>query len=459
MDSLAFTERSKCNNMERESFFDTLGVRVPRIGAGGSQRMTDDDRPEWAQRLLRERTTRGWSQRDVVRAMRTFTTEPIPDAEHWERTMLDQYKRWERGKHQPTDPRHRTTLAAVYGTVSDSLFGDRSRLIVPGRDEQLLLAETGMDTLEILQRIRRPSIDDGTLDALNLKIEQLCCEYASGEPHELIREGRKWLEKVTQLLRDNNLTLRQHREVLNSAGQLALLVGCLEYDTDQRPGAEATRIAAMELGTESGSAHVIGWAHEMSAWFALTQGNYRAAIDAAQAGQVASRGTSVAVQLAAQEAKAWARIGDQRNVAQALERGRQLLEQLPYPERPENHFVVDPDKFDFYAMDCYRIVGENKLASMHAEEVIRKNTADDGTETAPMRNVEARITLGVVAARAGELEQAVNYGMSAIQTGRQSQPTLAMVGAELDRTLRARFGPQSDAADFHEAYSNVRKSA
>ncbi|GAA5119957.1 hypothetical protein [Haloechinothrix salitolerans] len=43
--------------------------------------MTQSDRPEWAERLLRERTTRGWTQRDVVRAMRNFTDEEIPNVE------------------------------------------------------------------------------------------------------------------------------------------------------------------------------------------------------------------------------------------------------------------------------------------------------------------------------------------------------------------------------------------
>ncbi len=61
----------------------------------------------------------------------------------------------------------------------------------------------------------------------------------------------------------------------------------------------------------------------------------------------------VTVQLAAQEAKAWARIGDRRQTEVALDRGRRLLDSMPYPENLDNHFVVDPTKFDFYAMDCY----------------------------------------------------------------------------------------------------------
>ena len=64
----------------------------------------------------------------------------------------------------------------------------------------------------------------------------------------------------------------------------------------------------------------------------------------------------VAVQLAAQAAKAWARIGDRRQTEVALDRGRRLLDSLPYPDNIDNHFVVNPTKFDFYAMDCYRML-------------------------------------------------------------------------------------------------------
>src|SRR5690349_11808077 len=41
---------------------------------------------------------------------------------------------------------------------------------------------------------------------------------------------------------------------------------------------------------------------------------------------------------------------------------RQLLAGLPYPENLDHHFVVDPAKLDLYALDCYRILGEDSLA-------------------------------------------------------------------------------------------------
>jgi len=43
---------------------------------------------------------------------------------------------------------------------------------------------------------------------------------------------------------------------------------------------------------------------------------------------------------------------------------------MPYPEYTSNHFIIDPTRFDFYAMDCYRHVAEDKMVSTLAEEII-----------------------------------------------------------------------------------------
>jgi hypothetical protein len=171
-------------------------------------------------------------------------------------------------------------------------------------------------------------------------------------------------------------------------------------------------------------------------------------IAAARAGLEAAPHHGVAVQLAAQEAKAWARIGDRRQTEVALDQGRRLLEAMPYPENLDHHFVVDPTKFDFYAMDCYRQLAEDKMAATLADEVIRKSTDFDGTERAPMRTAEARVTLGVIAAREGDIEQAVHQGERALSGPRKSLPTLAMVSRDLARILKDRY-PREQATESY----------
>jgi len=154
------------------------------------------------------------------------------------------------------------------------------------------------------------------------------------------------------------------------------------------------------------------------------------------------------VQLAGQRAKAWARMGDRRQVELALEQGRALLEGLPYPDDLDNHFVVDPAKFDFYAMDGYRIVGEDKRAELYAREVIRSSTEPDGTERKPMRIAEARLTLGVLAAREDDLEHALTFGRRALNGDRKSLPSLLMVSSELTDILGQRYGKEPEALSF-----------
>ncbi|NEW37172.1 XRE family transcriptional regulator, partial [Nocardia cyriacigeorgica] len=93
----------------------------------------------------------------------------------------------------------------------------------PNRDDELLAA-TGMDTLEFIGRLRMSDVSPATLETIRITAERLCCEYPYTDPHELHVEGTNWLRRITSLL-DGRLTLAQHREVLELAGWVALLVG------------------------------------------------------------------------------------------------------------------------------------------------------------------------------------------------------------------------------------------
>lgn len=218
-----------------------------------------------------------------------------------------------------------------------------------------------------------------------------------------------------------------------------------------RGAAESTRAAARQLGDEAGHNEIVGWTYEMSAWFALTQGRYRDAVTVAEAGQRLSRDHGVEVQLIAQEAKARARIHDTSGLVATLDRGRELLSRLPQPDRTDHHFVVDPSKWDFYAMDVFRLAGEDIRAEQHAEIVLSEGLMPDGTERSPMRMAEARLTLAAVASRRGDLEHAIDLGVKALTTARRSLPSLLMVSGELDTELRRRYPTDPTAADFHEA--------
>jgi transcriptional regulator with XRE-family HTH domain len=396
------------------------------------------DVPSWARRIRALREARGWSQAEAAEEMRRHTDEALPDPDH----LVRRWKAWERGENKPSS-HYAPIIAAALRTVTTSLFPPETRT----ESGLEIINATGMDTLEIVTRLQASSVNNATLDALRITVDRLCSEYAHSRPDELVQEGRRWLRRIVEM-QEQRLSFGQRRDTLELAGWLALLVGCLEYDMGDRASAEATRRAALSLGTEVGSAGILGWAHEMRAWFALTTGDYRGVVAAAQSGQGVAGSHSVAVQLIAQEAKAWARMGNQAEMERALDQGRSLLDAMPYPENTANHFVVDPNKFDFYAMDCYRHVGDDRLARGLADEVIRSSTDFGGFERAPMRIAEAQITLGVASAREGDLEGAVAFGRRALSGDRKSLPSLKMVSRDLATVLSQRYAGEAEATAY-----------
>lgn len=389
----------------------------------GMELELEPGRIEWGERIRRERERRGWSQQEAVSELRRITREQHKVELADEVSMLRSWKRWEAGGGIRQD--NQRYLATLFGSVSGALFPPAQR------SEQL----PSGDVPELLQQLQASSVDNSALQGVQLTVEKLCSEYAYTPAEQLLVEGRAWLARLVQLIQQP-MTLAQRQEVQVQAGWLALLVACVQYDTGNARTAEITRRHALSLGAEAGHSGIQGWAHEISAWQALTTGNYRGVLTAAEAGAAVAGNHSVSVQLAAQEAKAYARMRDSKAALEALDRGRQLLEPMPYPTNIGNHFVVDPSKYDFYAMDVYRhLSSDDGAAEQLAHEVLAAGTDWDGTERSVMRNAEARITLGTVAARRGDLDVALDWGVKAISAERRSLPSLLMVAQDLTAAI------------------------
>lgn len=313
------------------------------------------------------------------------------------------------------------------------------------------------ETTELARRLRHSEVDGAVLDALATTTDQLCTQYAYRPPMELRREAQQWLRYVEQLL-SKRVGLYEHRELLVTAGWLTLLIGCLEYDSGLSGAAEPTRMSALYLGREAGHAGILAWALEMAAWFAHTRRDLIATVDAARAGQRVAPNSDVAVQLIAHEARALGRMGDRRAVQEALDRGYALLQQQPQPGNPRHHFVVDLGKFDFYAMDCYRVVGNNDRAAVHAREVLTNGRGPDGEDLAPMRMAEARVALGTVAAREGNLDETIHHVGNAFRADRRCLPSLLLVAGELAEEMRERYPGEQPTKELDEQLHEIRRS-
>ncbi len=310
---------------------------------------------------------------------------------------------------------------------------------------------------DIVRQIHRTDIGSETIDQLHVITEELCCEYAWRNATDLRRDAQLQLEYVGQLLNGPS-TLREHRELMVIAGWLTLLIGCVDYDLGLPRHAESARTAAYQLGRESGHGEIVAWSFEMSAWFALTQGRLRSVAEYTEAGTKAAPNASVAVQLAAQTAKAQARMGNRLEVQKILDDGYRRLGQHEHPLRPENHFVIDPTKWDFYAMDCYRLVGDNERATEHALAVLKLSHKADGSERSPMRASEARLTIAVTSLQAGDIESAADWAHQAFNADRKSITHLEMLADELSEHLDKMMPKDTAARPLREEIASFRAS-
>ena len=387
--------------------------------------------------LRRLRLARRWRQRDLADQVEVLSRRVLGyTLSASERTI----SRWESSQGGPPSLPAQRVLAAVFDVPIDALGFAAPHALDTATDTQVASAETApADALELVTRLTRSDVSPATLGLLARRVSWLCRDYPVRQAPELLGEARGWLDHTLGLL-EGHASLSAHRELLVSAGWLAALVACLHYDTGDRDGAETWREATSTLGSESGHTEITGWAREIAAWMALTSDQPIDALAHAQAGQRIDGTSCVAVQLAAQEARAAAKLGDRAAAEDAMARGRQVLDRLPEPVHPDHHFVVDPAKADFYAVDVYRWLGADDAAESFARGVLEHSVGPDGAIRAPMRRSEALLTLGTVAARRGELDVAVGYGLPALGDPRQCKPSLLLVAADLDTELDTHRG-------------------
>jgi len=371
----------------------------------------------------------------------------------------ERIRRWESGEVRWPSPPYRRALKELTGLEPAQLgFVPRDQAATQqaacARIEpaEAFRSEAELfDTMDLDRMVTVSDLGQGTIDTLQEAADLLCRAYPSAPATELRARTKQRLSYITRLI-SGRVTLDQHRELLVTAGWLALLLGCLHFDLGEREQAEAARRAAYHAGLQSGHGEIVAWSYELAAWFALTEGRYHDVVAYARAGQAHAGLTNAMVQLVLQQARGQARLGERRDVHASLDHGAKLLEQLPRPDHPENHFVFDHTKWIFYAADCYTWLGDDEPAEEHAREIIAHHTRPDGSSNAPMRTANSQMDLAVIRARHGDLDQAVHHGLAAFGYDRKTEASLLSRAAELDHVLAERYPDERLADDFHERY-------
>ncbi|SCF33518.1 Helix-turn-helix domain-containing protein [Micromonospora purpureochromogenes] len=270
---------------------------------------------------------------------------------------------------------------------------------------------------ELRARVVASDVSKDVLGRIEQGVDDLASAYPTMAPADLLPLVRRHLAYVGRLL-DGRVTLAQQRRLLVAGGWLAVLRATVHIDLRQRSAAAAHLRAGHDLAEHAEHAEIRAWCLETRAWDVLTQGDYRAALDLSrQAQRVAPKGSSAYIQATAQEARAWARMGDVGATRRALDRVERLAANLPVPERAEHHYRYDPAKAAAYTATTLSWAGDPG-----AEQVARAVLADldpDGDGGArPRRSASARLDLGLALVAAGQSDEAVALGAKAVASGR-----------------------------------------
>jgi hypothetical protein len=198
-----------------------------------------------------------------------------------------------------------------------------------------------VEAMEVARRAEASEVGPGTLEEIERALERLGAAVATTPPELLVPVVRGRRRYVGRLLA-GRLTLGHRRRLLVAAGRLSALLAELYFDAGEREAAEANRDAAYRLARQAGHAELAARAAGSLASWALADGRFRDAAELARAGQdLAPPAGAAALQLALDEAQAWACLGDRRRAAAARHQAALTRAMLPgagpLPVPPGDH--------------------------------------------------------------------------------------------------------------------------
>lgn len=385
----------------------------------------------WYEKFARMQRARGWSNSQAVEAFIAASPTHSTDQRDAVETLL---KRYRRGDVASPDQVNQATIAAMFDLPVGDFFPQRALA-----DENVPAKLSPTEFTDLVGALRMPRVAAVHLEQAEAEVERLCSAYAFQDARVLTSEVDEWLRLLVGLVSEGRVNLAGHRQVLHLSGWLALLRACLMWDQNDERSTLQARTAAEGFAEDLGDGVIGAWGWEIRAWMALTSGDMPNVVAASDAGLQRAPSASVAAQLWAQKAKAYARMRDAHKTEVALHHVREILDGCELPGNLRNHFAVDPTKASFYAMDSYRTLGAatSGLADAMADTVIATSTTPLGEVISPMRLAEAQLTKAVLAAREGATDTALTWTERAFAHDRRSAPSLMMVAGDVARELGA----------------------
>ena len=322
----------------------------------------------------------------------------------------------------------------------------------PRRPQPVASARDGVAeeiaALDLARLAELTEVGTGTVERLELAVDELATAYPGTPPAELNSRVRGYLGYTRRLL-DGRMTLAEHRRLLVVAGWLSLLAATTLIDLHRDHAAAAYLRTAAQLARETGHAEIAAWCLETQAWQVLTEGDYQQAVDISQAAQqVAPKPSSAFIQATAQEGRAWARLGADQETRAALGRVEALVSPLPVPDRPEHHYRYDPAKSEAYLATTLAWIGD-PAAERYARHVLARIESTIDGPPRPRRAASARLDLSLALIATGRHDEAAGTTLEAISSGRLV-PSTYWRAREVIQAVAERGVPE--AAELVEAY-------
>lgn len=307
-----------------------------------------------------------------------------------------------------------------------------------------------LDALELARRVEASDVSGDTISRLRTAFDDLAAGYSTIPSADLIGRVRHHLAYVGRLM-DARMTLAQRRELVTVGGWLSLLAATVHIDLGQHQAAAARLYTADQLAQHVEHPEIRAWCLETRAWELLNFGRFQEVVDLSRHAQaLAPAGSSVLVQAIAQEGRGWSRMRRRAETRNALDRVDQLVAGMARPDRPEHHYVYDPDKALSYRATTLAWAGD-PAAEGYARTLIHQLEADGSVR--PRRIALARLDLGLALLATGQPDEAAAVAIDAIASGR-IVPANWWRATEVLRGIERAAIPEVD--DLRDAYEVFR---
>jgi transcriptional regulator with XRE-family HTH domain len=155
---------------------------------------------------------------------------------------------------------------------------------VPAVTSRGLTLDDEIEAMELARRVAASDMGEDTFAALEATVDDLASAYPGTPPDELLTRVRRHLAYVGKLM-DARMTLAERRRLIVVGGWLSLLAATCGIDLHQRAAASARLRTAAAMAQHAGHPEILAWCLETEAWQAITDGDYRRAVDLAQGAQ------------------------------------------------------------------------------------------------------------------------------------------------------------------------------